>query len=718
MTRRMSETNRREPLFIALHGRATTLILETPPDRAPLWRYWGPRLPDGAAPPSALWEARPIPSFSLDTDQPLSVFPAFGVGWFHQSALLAHRNGADFAHRPTASRVERKETGLRIVMEDSVAEIEIALTLSLDPQSDVLTLASALTNRGSQTRDVQWFAAATLPLPPEAARVRYYSGRHNREFEEHDDVLSRALWRRENRRGLTSHDAFPGALALTPGAGADQGLVYGAQLAWSGNHAQTIERLDDGRRQWQLGEWLAPGEARLAPGEVLQSPQVLATCSDAGTNGVAQNFHRAIRALMRWPGGAMTPRPIHLNTWEAFYFNHRLDELKSLAEDAARLGVERFVLDDGWFKGRDNDRSSLGDWTPDRAKYPDGLKPLADHVVGLGMEFGLWIEPEMVNPDSDLYRAHPDWALQIAGRPVITGRHQLVLDLTRASVGEYLFCSIDALLGSLPIAYLKWDHNRDLTAAGDAAGRAAFRRQVLGAYALIDRLRAARPNVEIEACAGGGGRIDAGILQRTHRFWVSDCLDAVTRLSIQRGFLQFMPPEVMGSHVGAAPAHSTGRTQPIDFRAGVAATGLFGLELDIRALQPNDRLALERWIAFYKDNRAALYSGGVWLGDVGDGAVWQAHGSSQDLFLFIFRIYPTAERYAPNIRLPMLDRGRDYRVRYVFGPRLTLISGQSPFQDALAADGATIAGAWLAEMGLPMPPMHAESVVVLRATAQ
>ncbi|HBK91125.1 MAG TPA: alpha-galactosidase [Parvularcula sp.] len=713
----MIEENRREPSFVALHGRATSLVLETPPDEAPLWRYWGPRLPEGAVPPSGLREARPTPSFSLDSDQPLSVFPAFGVGWFYQPALLAHRDGADFAHQPTASRIERNANTLRIVLDDAIAGLEIAVSLTLDPQSDVLTVSTVLTNRGEGVLDVQWLAAATLPLPGEAVRVRYYSGRHNREFEINEEALSRAIWRRENRRGLTSHDAFPGALALTAGAGEDHDLVYGAQLAWSGNHAQTIERVDDGRRQWQLGEWLAPGEVRLAPDETLHSPEVLATCSLSGANGVARNFHRAIRARMNWPGGAMKPRPVHLNTWEAFYFNHRPDELKSLAQDAARLGVERFVLDDGWFKGRDNDRSSLGDWTPDRKKYPDGLKPLVEHVTGLGMEFGLWVEPEMVNPDSDLFRAHPEWALQIKGRPLITGRNQLVLDLTRVGVSDYLFESISALLAALPIAYLKWDHNRDLTTAGDAAGRAAYRRQVLAAYALIDRLRAAHPDVEIEACAGGGGRIDAGILQRTHRFWASDCLDAVTRLSVQRGFLQFMPPEVMGSHVGAAPAHATGRAQAIEFRAGVAATGHFGLELDPRALEPNDRLALERWIAFYKHHRTVLHGGDVWRGDAGAGAVWQAHGSAQDLLVLIYRIEPTAERHPPNMKLPMLERNRAYRARYAVPPRLALFSGQSAFHQALAKDGAKIDGAWLAEAGLPMPPMHAESVVVLRLTA-
>ncbi len=705
------------PDFVALHGSATSIVLEITPGEAPLWRYWGARLPEGELPPCALRDARPTPSFSLDSDHPLPVFPAFGAGWFQTPALLAHRGGRDFAQRFSGSRVERYEGQLRIALQDCVAGVDIEIAMELDAGSDVLTVSTALTNRGATPLEITSLAAATLALPAAPARIRYFSGRHNREFDEQEEALSHAIWSRENRRGLTAHDNFPGALVLVDGAGRDEGLVYAAQIAWSGNHAQTIERTDDGRRQWQLGEWLAPGEVLLAPGETIQSPQVLATCSVNGTNGVAQNFHSAIRKRLTWPGGAMKPRPVHLNTWEAFYFNHRLDDLMSLADEAARLGVERFVLDDGWFKGRDNDRSSLGDWTPDPRKYPQGLKPLADHVIGLGMEFGLWIEPEMVSPDSDLYRAHPDWALQIDRRPLLTGRNQLVLDLTRPEVAEYLFSTMDALLSSLPVAYLKWDHNRDLALAGDASGRPAYRRQVLALYALLARLRAVHSAVEIESCAGGGGRSDAGILQHAHRIWASDCLDASIRLSIQRGFLQFLPPEVMGSHVGASPSHATGRMHPMELRAGVAATGHFGFELDIRGLDANERLTAESWLKFYKERRALLHAVDVWLGDRVDGVLWQAHGAADDLLLFVFRVEPTAERLAPSIRLRMLDSSRRYRVRIEQGwQRRGWMTGGAFFGD-LAAKGVDCSGAWLREAGLPMPPMLADSALVFRITA-
>lgn len=678
--------------YVTLHSPACTAIWEICEGEAPLWRYWGPRLPEDALPGLGLRETRPEPSFSLHFDQPLSIFPGVGLGWFGQSALLAHRAGADWAQASTRCEVENPDVAtVRFQLTDTVAQLAVTITARLDPATDTLTLSTTLTNCGTADLNVQALAAGNVPLPQDAEAVRSYGGRHNSEFVEINDPLTRSLWRRENRRGLTSHDCFPGAI-VTCG----DGTAYGAQLAWSGNHVQTIEWLDDGRRQWQMGEWLAPGEVRLAPGEAITTPDLLATCSAEGTNGVAWAFHRAIRARMVWPGGTMTPRPVHLNTWEGFYFDHDLPALKDLASAAAAVGIERFVLDDGWFAGRKDDTSSLGDWWVDAGKYPEGLGPLANHVVGLGMEFGLWVEPEMINPDSALYHQHPDWALHIAGRPLLGARNQLVLDMTRPEVGDYLFGQIAPLLESLPISYLKWDHNRDLTHAGQTP---LYRRQVQAAYALFDRFRTAFPMVEIEACAGGGGRIDAGIVARTHRFWTSDCIDAVSRISIQRGFLHFMPPEVMGSHVGACPAHSTGRMQSMPFRAGVALPGHFGVELDLRLLTPQDTAELAATIARYKCLRDRLHGTRVWQGEAPDNLLWQAHGTAESLLLLITRCAPTSQRHQPHLRLPMLDPDRRYRLT---------TQGTEPCE---------MSGAWLVRAGLPVPPMQGEDVRVIEIAA-
>lgn len=659
-------------------------MLELAPGEAPLWRYWGARLPDGVTPPSSLRSTRPTPSFSPDFDQPLSLVPGLGQGWFGEPGLKAHRGGTDWTFQATDCRVEQDGQAAVVTMTDAVASIAVAVSLTLDPDSDVLTVSTTLTNLGDAALDVLWLAAAVLPLPDHARKVRSFSGRHNTEFVPVEDALTRSQWRRENRRGLTSHDCVPGAVVEA------DGCTYGAQLAWSGNHCQLIDWVDDGRWQWQLGEALMPGEVRLAPGEALTSPEVLATCA-ADANGVAQNFHAAIRARMDWPEGRMRPRPVHLNTWEGFYFDHDEDALKDLADAAAKAGIERFVLDDGWFHRRNDDTSSLGDWWPDDVKYPRGLGPLADHVTALGMEFGLWVEPEMINPDSELYRARPDWALQVAGRPLITARNQLVLDMGRSDVRDYLHERLAGLLNELPIGYLKWDHNRDLTAAGE---RPSFRQQVLGAYDLLARLRGAFPSVEIEACAGGGGRIDAGIARFTHRFWTSDNIDAVSRVSIQRGYLQFFPPELMGSHVGAAPAHATGRIQAMRFRNHVALPGHFGVELDLRKLTERDLARLGEGIARYKALRDRIHRGKVWQGEGADGLLWQAYGSSTDLVLMVTRINPQTQRHAPALRLPMLDPDRSYHV------------GEKEYS-----------GAWLMQYGLDLPPRRGEDGLVLEVTA-
>jgi len=416
----------------------------------------------------------------------------------------------------------------------------------------------------------------------------------------------------------------------------------------------------------------------------------------------------------------MKPRPVHLNTWEGFYFDVFPEPVKELATAAAEVGIERFVLDDGWFHGRHHDRAALGDWWPDEAKFPQGLGELIAHVNALGMEFGLWVEPEMVNPDSGLYRAHPDWALQLAGRPLLTARNQLVLDIARPEAANYLFDKISALLAAYPIAYLKWDHNRDLTTAGLADGRAGYRAQVHAAYALMARLRTAHPQVEIESCSGGGGRIDFAVLRHTHRVWTSDCIDALSRVDIQRGFLQFFPPEIMGAHVGTAPAHTTGRTQAMAFRAAVALPGHLGVELDLRKLGVAEKDELRRWIVLYKQHRARLHSGRVWTGAGQDSLVWQLHGDEQvqDLLLLVYRPQPSSHRQAPALRLPMLDAQARYRVRELLPEGTVRRTGRhdtAPFFDAInTPEGLLIDGAWLAQAGLPMPRVHAETAFIVQ----
>jgi alpha-galactosidase len=372
-----------------------------------------------------------------------------------------------------------------------------------------------------------------------------------------------------------------------------------------------------------------------------------------------------------------------LNTWEAVYFDHRLDRLTELADTAAELGVERFVLDDGWFRHRRDDTAGLGDWYVDEDVWPQGLHPLVDHVRGLGMEFGLWVEPEMVNPDSDLARAEPGWVLP--GPPF---RNQQGVDLTIPEAFAYVLARLDALLTEYDIAFLKWDHNRDLVGPVHA--------QTLAAYRLLDELRGRHPEVEVESCSSGGARVDLGILARTDRVWASDTNDALERQSIQRWTQLLLPPELVGSHVGPPRAHTTGRSHDLSFRAATALFGHFGIEWDIAAASPEERAELGAWIERYKHFRALLHSGDVVRADLPD-PTYALHGvvaadRSEALFCFVALATSAYERPGA-VRLPGLDPDRTYRVME-----------------------ATLTGRALATVGLQMPLVAPEQAVLIEVS--
>jgi alpha-galactosidase len=386
------------------------------------------------------------------------------------------------------------------------------------------------------------------------------------------------------------------------------------------------------------------------------------------------------------------PRPVHYNTWEAIYFDHDLDRLKGLADLASEAGIERFVLDDGWFKGRSDDHRALGDWTADPVKYPDGLKPLIDHVRALGMSFGLWVEPEMANLDSDLLRAHPDWVLGDPARVQPLGRHQYVLDLTRDEVADAIFAQLDALLRDHAIDYLKWDMNRDLTHAV-SAGRWAVHRQTLAVYALIDRLRAAHPEVEIESCASGGGRADYEILKRTDRIWTSDCNDPVERQSIQRAFSLFFPPEVMGAHVGPRQSHTTARSSSMRTRLITAFAGHMGVEADLSALSPRERAELAAGIALHKSHREWMHRGRtVRLEHPDPGCVAYAVIGEGRAFVSALQIETARMALLAPLRIVGLEPDAVWKVEPILGGL------EEPFE---------VMGAVLAHAGLPLPRLHA-----------
>jgi alpha-galactosidase len=702
-------------------GAAASIALEPRRDSGvPLWRHFGSRLDSGDAATWPLADARALPPNTIDHDLAFPLLPTHGLGWFQQPALLGAREGGggDWAQHFAVERIDRPHDGaLEIVLGDAVAALGVTLRIAVDAATDVFTFSTEIENRGSRAFRVDWLAAACVPLPAEAGEMISFWGRWSLEFQQARERLGTATWRRDSRRGRNGHDTWPTVIAGTTLAD-DEGPVWGAHVAWSGNVTMLIEPLDDGRRQLQVGEWFAPGELMLGPGARHRTPDALLTFSAAGLNGITANFHRHLRQhVLRWPGGVMAPRPVHLNTWEAVYFDHDLVGLEALADAAAEVGIERFVLDDGWFHRRDDDTTSLGDWWPDARKYPQGLAPLIDHVRARGMQFGLWVEPEMVSPDSELYRAHPDWALALAGRALVTGRHQLVLDLAQPAVVEYLFGKLDTLLRTHAITYLKWDMNRDLaTAAGGAVvhARAAYHAHTAALYALLERVRAAHPQVEIESCSSGGGRADAGILRHTQRVWASDCNDALTRVGIQAGLMRVLPPEVVGTHVGPATAHTTGRSHTLAFRCAVALFGHMGVEVDLRRLSDAERAELARWIAHHKKWRDVVHHGVMRQGSH-HGLAWmqsRAEDGSAALVALVRR-HEEAPRHALPLRVPGLAPQRRFRAHALHVPHVAHSQRSTPVIDALMTGTLELGGAELATIGLPLPMLPPESAIVV-----
>jgi len=593
---------------------------------------------------------------------------------------------------------------------DAVGGVAITIRLALDPESEVLSVATSLTNRGEAPLRLDWLAGLALPLPPMLSEALLQEGRWGGELSpcrfplDHQQELVRT-----SRHGRTGHAGSPTLVVGEAGFDETRGRVIGCHLAWSGNRQLAIEVLPDGSRQVQLGEWLLPGEVTLGPGEVYMAPPVHAAWSDRGLSGLSQRFHGHIRQRIARP----QPRPVHLNTWEAVYFRHDPAELMAIAEAAAGLGVERFVLDDGWFGARDDDGTSLGDWAVDRRKYPGGLAPLIAHVRGLGMGFGLWVEPEMVSPESALYRAHSDWVLAVPGRERPTGRRQLVLDLTRPEVFEHTLGWLDALLDDHAIDYLKWDHNRDLAPAA-AAGRPVARAQTLAIYRLLDRLRARHPGVAIESCASGGGRMDLGILARTDRFWPSDNNDPLVRQRVQRGASLIFPLELLGAHVGPSPSHQTGRRTALQFRCRTALFGHLGLELDPRGFSPAEAAAVRAEIQLYKRFRDLVHTGALWRLEVARPAVMgqlvvKADGS-EALAQVVCSEQP-GFALVPPVQLPGLDRQARYRIELVEPwpmPAAASLPDSTFWRGRPVLDGGS-----LAEVGIRLPLAIPETIWLL-----
>lgn len=502
---------------------------------------------------------------------------------------------------PSAFAGDGEAETLVVTLADEVTGLEVRLYYGVFEARDIITRAARLRNGGTGTLTLERAASLCLDIPFGDWDLLHFQGRHNMERQAVRTPVTGGIQTVSSRRGASSHQHNPFVILAGRETTEEHGDCCGLMLVYSGSHRTDIERDQSGGTRVVMGIHDEQFRWTLAPGEWFQTPEVLLTFTHQGLGQLSRSYHRFIRNNLCRSPWSNRRRPVLINNWEATYFQFDTDKIVSIARQASALGVEMLVLDDGWFGARDDENRGLGDWFVNEKKLPGGLSRLIAEVNGLGMKFGLWVEPEMVNEDSDLYRAHPDWALTLPGRQPTMGRNQLVLDMGRSEVVNYLCERLSALLETYHIDYIKWDMNRSLTDVYSLAlpperqGEAAHR-YVLGVYDLLERLTARFPEVLLEGCAGGGGRFDAGMLAYCPQIWCSDDTDAVERLTIQYGTSFGYPVSAMGAHVSACPNHQTGRTVSLDTRAVVAMSGTFGYELDLNLLTEEEKAAVRRQI--------------------------------------------------------------------------------------------------------------------------
>ena len=696
--------------FYTLSSEHSSLVIDCRGSAAVIL-YWGSRLPDSTTNEMlATLATRQEAPARAEGEAPISLAPEYGAGFPGSAGVQVHRKGKQWGVFSRIEWVAQNDGRLTLTSRCEATAITIVHQLQLDHGSNVLVASTTIENAGTSDLSVDACSAPSIPIPLHCSKILGFTGRWSNEFQVQSVDRFVGTYLRENRAGRTSHDSFPGIILHTAQTNESNGEAYGLHLGWSGNHRIRVEEFSDGRAYAQLGELFFPGELRLAPGESYRSPALYGAHTDNGLTDLSQRFHRYVRGELVAERMRGKTKPVHFNTWEATYFDLSLEALIALADTAADVGVERFVLDDGWFKNRRSDTAGLGDWFVDETVFPDGLRPLCDYVNDKGMEFGLWVEPEMVNPDSDLYREHPDWVLDAAPAPQIMARHQLVLDLTRPEVAEYLFEQLDALLTEYPISYLKWDMNRDTCQPGGHDGRAVGHRQTLVFYSLLRRVREAHPAVEIESCSSGGGRADYGVLKYTDRIWTSDNNDAIDRLRIQRGFSFFFPPEFMGAHVGPHDSHISGRRLSLATRAGVAMFGDMGIEANLLEFDKDEKEELKAAVALHKRHRDLLFSGDLVRLDMGEHECGSGIVSKdRKQALFCYALVATPPHSAPGrfrFRGLHLDQLYTIKVVWPLKPRNFSASILDVIEDT------PMSGAALMSAGMQLPIMQPESLLV------
>ncbi len=670
--------------------------------------YWGKKLGaiDKAAAES-IRAARTKPAFhgGLDVAPGNLILREHARGWIGHPALRGHRGGVNASNSFAVTSAVQKDQSMIAVFTDAIAGIEIEMTYTLTP-SDILLMDAKVTNTSDGDYFLEHFLY-WLPLAEQADQVLDFYGHWTKERQPQRRSIEYGVITREGFEGRSGHDYTITQVALNHATGFRHGEAWSLAMAWSGNNIHHVERLIDGHKSIGAGEYLLPGEVILKKGESYAAPRAVATFSDRGLDGLTNNHYTWIRSRTNHITN-VRPRPLTLNMWEAVYFNHNEEGIRKMVDKAAEIGVERVVLDDGWFGSRRNDRAGLGDWVVSKDAWPNGLAPIIKYINDKGIEFGLWFEGEMVNRDSDLYRAHPDWILQEPGRIPVEGRWQQVLDLTKEGAYNHVLSQVDAVLSEYNIAYIKWDHNRHLTDP-ISDGRPVVRKQTEAIYRMFDELKKRHPGLEIESCSSGGGRIDLGMIEHADRFWTSDQNDPLERQQIQRWTGLVIPPEFLGTHVGPTVGHQMHRTHSVSFRALNALFGHAGIEWNINEADAQETETLKAYINFYKKHRDLLHSGTVVRSDeiIGDAQLYGTVALDKKEAIFTYMQLTSADNFGPLVTtFDGLDKETMYQVSVVEELSASdFIQKKAPgWWPAL-----TLTGDQLAHIGLQLPVLKPET---------
>ena len=693
----------------ALLSAPTSSLLIEVVNGALVIRHWGAPIL-GQNHDIALASRVSIANSSWDEPQLPGLMRESSRGFLGRGSLSGHRNGKAWSTKFEVTDFHHQGNHCKVTLRDFHAELEVIVTFDLDAFG-VLIQKATVKNIGNSDYVLNEFIH-WLPLPREATQTLDFAGRWSNERQPQLRDIQIGTWVRESREGRSGHNFSIADIALTAQTSFQSGSAWATSIAWSGNSHYLVERGFDGQQSIGAGELLLAGEVILKGNESYEAPALFAVYSSQGLDGVSAAFHSHLRAREIHP---THPRPLTLNMWEALYFDHNEDKIRALVDVAAEVGVERVVLDDGWFHSRRNDRSGLGDWVVDPAVWPNGLTPVIEYINSKGIEFGLWFEGEMVNPDSDLYRAHPEWILHEGDRTPPLWRHQLVLDLGHEEAYKHVLEQTSSVLAAHNIVYIKWDHNRVLVDAGHL-GAAGVRRQTQAIYRLFAELKTRHPGLEIESCASGGARIDLGVIDYVDRFWTSDNNDALERQTIQRWTSQVIPPEMLGTHIGPTHGHQTGRTLELSMRAITALFGHAGIEWNITQATAEERANLATWAKYYKDNRALLHSGKSVRIDYPDEHGY-LHGvisadTKKSIFAYV-QLTPTVTIHPASLKFAGLDAAANYLVKAVYPagkPRFMLITPPQWM------DGITMSGSALATIGVSAPILAPANAVLIEIT--